>query len=130
SNCLMKSILVIEDDIIMCNILQLILKKQGYIVSIAQNGQEALSLLKKGHFDLIVTDLMLPFANGLELVSKLKASASQNKIPVIILSAVTDERTVREAFDLGADDYLKKPFAPSELVSRIHRLLTKQKITL
>lgn len=126
----MKSILVIEDDIIMCNILQLILKKQGYIVSIAQNGQEALSLLKKGHFDLIVTDLMLPFANGLELVSKLKASASQNKIPVIILSAVTDERTVREAFDLGADDYLKKPFAPSELVSRIHRLLTKQKITL
>ena len=126
----MKSILVIEDDIVMCNMLQLILRKQGYIVSIAQNGQEAFSLLKQGHFDLIVTDLMLPFANGLEVISKLKTNGAQKNIPVIILSAVTDERTVREAFDLGADDYLKKPFAPSELVSRIHRLLTRQKVTL
>ena len=126
----MQSVLIIEDDIVMCNILQLILRKQGYTVSIAQDGQQALSLLKEGRFDLIVTDLMLPFANGLELVSKLKANATQRDIPVIILSAVTDERTVQEAFALGADDYVKKPFAPSELVSRVHRLLNTRKIAL
>jgi DNA-binding response OmpR family regulator len=126
----MQSILIIEDDIVMSNILQLILRKQGYTVSIAQDGQQALSLLKQGRFDLILTDLMLPFANGLELVSKLKANATQRDIPVIVLSAVTDERMVQEAFALGADDYLKKPFAPSELVSRVHRLLNTRKIAL
>lgn len=109
----------------MSRALTLMLSKQGHIVTIAQNGKEALKFLQEVQFDLILTDLMLPFANGMELISKLKQHQLQGNAPVIVVSAVTHEKTIQDAFDLGADDYLKKPITPSELISRVNRLLSK-----
>ncbi|HVI45748.1 MAG TPA: response regulator transcription factor [Chitinophaga sp.] len=119
----MKRILIIEDDTFMARAVNLILGKQGYNITIAQNGKEAIGHMEGGDFDLIITDLMLPFASGLELLSRLKRNQLKKGTPVMILSAITNEKTVLDGFDLGADDYLKKPFAPSELVSRVNRLV-------
>ncbi|RBL91167.1 response regulator transcription factor [Chitinophaga flava] len=122
----MKRILVIEDDAFMARAIALILGKHGYSLTIAQNGKEAIKHMEESEFELIITDLMLPFANGLELLSRYKRSQPRKGTPVMILSAITNEKTVLDGFDLGADDYLKKPFAPSELVSRVNRLLEKK----
>jgi DNA-binding response OmpR family regulator len=121
----MQSILVIEDDNVMGVILQLVLEKRGYKVSVIKNGQEAFNLLNQHSFDLIIADLMLP-SGGLELLAQLKTNTTHKNIPVIIIATVAEENTIQQAFDLGADDFLKKPCAPGELISRVQRLLTSQ----
>lgn len=110
----------------MSRALTLILSKQGYSVTIAHNGKEALQFMDQGGFDLIITDLMLPFANGMELISRLKQNRLKGEIPVMVVSAVSHEKTIQDAFNLGADDYLRKPITPSELVSRVSRLLARK----
>ncbi|ATL49103.1 response regulator [Chitinophaga caeni] len=122
----MKRILVIEDDALMLKTINLILRKQGYEVDLAENGKEAMNFLSSQQYDLVITDLMLPFANGLELVSKIRLNKEKHRVPVIIISAITHESSVTDGFDLGADDYLKKPFVPAELVSRVNRLIAAQ----
>ncbi|MBC9796043.1 response regulator [Sinomicrobium weinanense] len=119
------TILVIEDNLMMLRTLTLILNKQGYKVVEARNGKEALMALKEQHYDLVLTDLMLPYANGYEIIGKLKENIEQRQIPVIILSAVHDEEAVLDGFGIGADDYVKKPFTPGELLSRVSRLIDK-----
>lgn len=120
----MPSILVIEDDNVMQIILQAVLQKQGYTVSIAQNDHQAFDLLNQQHFDLIITDLMLPFNGGPELLRKLKTDPDQKNIPVIAISSDVKEKSVQEAFATGADHFLRKPCPPGELFSCIQRLLT------
>ena len=110
----------------MSRALTLILGKQGHTVTVANNGKEALRFVDGGGFDLIITDLMLPFASGMELISRLKMNHLGEHTPVMVVSAVAHEKTIQDAFDLGADDYLRKPIAPSELVSRVNRLLAKK----
>ncbi|RAJ08488.1 response regulator receiver domain-containing protein [Chitinophaga skermanii] len=121
----MKKILVIEDDTLMLRTIELILKKQGYIVDLAANGKDAMTALTGNHYDLVITDIMLPFANGFELVSKIKNSSTNTNVPVIIISAITHESSITDGFELGVDDYLRKPFVPSELVLRVNRLIEK-----
>ena len=70
--------------------------------------------------DLVITDIMMPYASGLEIVSMVKTQ--EKKIPVIVLSAMGQEKVVLEAFDLGADDYMTKPFSPNELTVRVRKL--------
>ncbi|RPE13301.1 response regulator [Chitinophaga lutea] len=122
----MPRILVIEDDVLMCRALTLMLSKQGHTITIAQNGKDALKFLQETQFDLIITDLMLPFASGMELISRLKMNELQGNTPVMVVSSVAHEKTIQDAFNLGADDYLKKPVTPSELISRVNRLLLKK----
>ena len=122
----MPRILVIEDDVLMCRALTLMLSKQGHTITIAQNGKDALKFLQETQFDLIITDLMLPFASGMELISRLKMNQLQGNTPVMVVSSVAHEKTIQDAFNLGADDYLKKPVTPSELISRVNRLLLKK----
>ncbi|MCW3464184.1 response regulator transcription factor [Chitinophaga nivalis] len=126
----MRNILLVEDDEFVCRTIEIILRKQAYTVTIAKNGQDALQFLKQSTFDLVITDLMLPYANGLELVSKIRHELHLG-MPILVLSAVTHEKTVTEGFDIGVDDYLKKPFNPAELTSRVNRLIEqKEKHTL
>ncbi|MBZ4188330.1 response regulator transcription factor [Niabella beijingensis] len=117
----MDRILLVEDNAVILKTVQFILNKQGYEVVIATNGKEGLEALDREHFDLMITDLMMPFANGMELVEAIRLKAPDTRI--LVLSAVQNEETVTDSFDIGANDYLKKPFTPGELVSRVKRLL-------
>ncbi|MEC5145622.1 response regulator transcription factor [Chitinophaga sp. 212800010-3] len=121
-----NKILLVEDDEFTSKAINIILTKYGYTVTIERNGKDALESLKSSKFDLVISDLMLPYASGLEFISKMRADMKLN-IPVLVLSAITHENTITEGFEIGVDDYLKKPFNPSELTSRVHRLIEQSK---
>ena len=113
-------ILVAEDEPIMQKTIALRLRKDGHEVILADNGREAMDQIDRQMPDLIITDIMMPYSSGLEIVGKVKALT--NKVPVIVLSAMGQENVVLEAFNLGADDYITKPFSPNELSMRVKRL--------
>ncbi len=118
-----KKILIVDDKAEFRRLTKTILSG-NYQVESAENGVEALSLLQNGYMpDLIVSDLMMPVLGGRDLVDQLKASGAFKHIPIIILSSIdkTDEKI--KLIKMGADDYLEKPYNPSELVVRIEKLL-------
>ncbi|MEO8111865.1 MAG: response regulator [Ginsengibacter sp.] len=114
------TILVAEDEIIILKTIELRLKKDGHSVILTQDGREALKQIEDSEVDLIITDIMMPFASGLEIIEAVKRKPGK-KIPVIVLSAMGQENVVLEAFQLGADDYITKPFSPNELSLRVKR---------
>ena len=113
-------ILVAEDEPIMLKTIALRLRKDGHDVITADNGRDAMEQIDQHKPDLIITDIMMPYSSGLEIVGKVKGQG-QN-VPVIVLSAMGQENVVLEAFNLGADDYITKPFSPNELSVRVKRL--------
>lgn len=119
-------ILIAEDEPMMLMIIDKQLKNDGYTTTPVTDGREALQALEQENFDLIITDILMPFTSGLELVGIVKSNNLKN-IPMIVLSAIGQESTVMEAFQLGADDFLTKPFNPSELSMRVKRLLASGK---
>jgi DNA-binding response OmpR family regulator len=116
-------ILVAEDETIMLKTIDLRLRKDGYEVFLAEDGRKALEQVVALLPDLIITDIMMPYASGLEIIGLVR-TITEKRIPVIILSAMGQEDVVLEAFQLGADDYITKPFSPNELSVRVKRLLT------
>ena len=116
-------ILVAEDEPIMQKTIALRLKKDGHDVITTDNGREALSLISSENPDLVITDIMMPYASGLEIVASIRSSGK--KLPVIVLTAMGQENVVLEAFQLGADDFIAKPFSPNELSMRVKRLLVR-----
>lgn len=112
-------ILVAEDELIMLKTIEFRLRKDGHTVVTAQDGMDALKKLGDLQPDLIITDIMMPFSSGLELISAVKKASK--KIPIIVLSAMGQESAVLEAFQLGADDYITKPFSLNELSVRVNR---------
>jgi DNA-binding response OmpR family regulator len=119
----MATILIIEDDDIMLKAIRNILTKSGYIVITAKDGKEAFEQLDNSEYDIVITDLMMPYANGLEVVSRLRSDSTKRHVSIIVVSSVGNEETITEAFRLGADDYLKKPIMAGELLIRIKKLL-------
>jgi DNA-binding response OmpR family regulator len=117
-------ILVAEDDELILKTIEHKLVKEGYEVLLTRNGKDAIESLKNYPVDLIITDIMMPFASGIEILSALKTM--DKKIPVIMLSSMGQEEVILEAFDLGAYDFIVKPFSPNELILRIKRLLPKR----
>ncbi len=117
------TILVAEDEIMMRKTIEFRLNKDGHTVITASDGRDALQKIEEVEFNLVITDLMMPFASGLEIISAVKKKAM--RIPVIVLSAMGQENTVLEAFQLGADDYMTKPFSPNELSMRVKRFATE-----
>ena len=113
-------ILIVEDDILLLKTLEFKLIKDGYIVVTLKNGFDAIEYLKENEPDLIVTDIMMPFINGLEIISFVR-NEKKSKVPIIVLSSAGLEKTVLEAFQLGADDFVTKPFSPNELSIRIKK---------
>ena len=112
-------ILVAEDEALMLRTIELKLRKDGHDVIGCSDGKQALQKIAEHAPDLVITDIMLPFASGLEIVQEVKKL--EKKISVIVLSAMGQEKTVEEAFSLGADDYVTKPFSLSELSIRVKR---------
>jgi DNA-binding response OmpR family regulator len=117
-------ILIAEDDEMMLKTMEFKLIREGYEVIPCIDGNEALNKIVLENPDLILSDIEMPFASGLDIVNKVKVELKLN-IPIIILSAVGLEKTVLMAFELGADDFITKPFSPNELIVRIKRLLLK-----
>lgn len=115
-------ILIADDELIMLKIIELRLKKDGHEVIVTSNGQEALEKIKQEDPDMIIADIMMPFTSGLEIVSVVKQDKQRRNVPIIILSSMGQENVVLEAFNLGADDYITKPFSPNELSMRVKRL--------
>lgn len=115
-------ILVAEDEPLMLMAIEAKLKNDGFEVAGTSDGQEALKALDTFEPDLIITDILMPYTSGLELISIVKTT-KYNSVPIIVLSAIGEEDTVMEAFQLGADDFLTKPFNPTELSVRVRRLL-------
>jgi DNA-binding response OmpR family regulator len=114
-------ILVAEDEPIMLKTIELRLKKDGHEVIATDNGLDAMKQIDAALPDLIITDIMMPYSSGLEIIGKVRGLEGK-KIPVIVLSAMGQENVVLEAFNLGADDYITKPFSPNELSIRVKRL--------
>ncbi len=121
-------ILIIEDDPVVRRMVRQTLSKQkDWKIVEAENGKKALEILKKLRPDLIILDIMMPEMDGFEFLEHFRADLSNNAIPVIILSALADEKNQLKGFDLGADDYLIKPVQPDLLLARIERFVRRRK---
>ena len=120
-----SNILVIEDDERMAELINRALSEAGYCVQLCNDGSKGLSTAFRQRFDLIITDIILPGLNGLELCKQLKQA--DDSYPIIMLTALgtTDDKV--DGFDAGADDYMVKPFEMRELLARIHALLKRSK---
>ena len=116
-------ILIAEDDELILKTVEHKLVKEGYDVIVTRNGKDAIEQIKETEVDLIITDIMMPFASGTEILSAVRSLGQ--KTPVIMLSSMGQEEVVLNAFDLGASDFMVKPFSPSELLLRIKRLTAK-----
>lgn len=116
-------ILIAEDDELILKTIEHKLLKEGHEVILARNGKDAIETLKTRDVDLAITDIMMPFASGIEILSAIKTMGKQ--VPVIMLSSMGQEEVVLNAFDLGAADFIVKPFSPNELILRIKRFSLK-----
>jgi DNA-binding response OmpR family regulator len=119
------TVLVCEDEEIMLTALEFRLRRQGFNVAIARDGDEAIKMLADLTPDVLVTDIMMPKVTGLELITHVRANVSTT-MPVIVISAIELDEVILEAFKLGANDFITKPFKPNELVLRIRRLIQEQ----
>ncbi|UQD56516.1 response regulator transcription factor [Flavobacterium sp. K5-23] len=119
-------IVIAEDEEMLLKAMEFKLLKEGFEVIACSNGEEAMEQIVSQNPDIIITDIMMPIVNGLEIVKKVKMELKLT-IPIIILSSVGFENTVEEAFALGVDDFITKPFNPSELIIRVKRQLLRVK---
>lgn len=118
-------ILVVEDEMMLLKTIEFRLKKEGFEIVTAPNGKVAKEMIPNELPDLIVSDIMMPYVSGLELVKHVK-DFKEKDIPVILLTTLRQETNVMKAFELGADEFMTKPFSPAELVIRVKRILLKR----
>lgn len=118
----MERILVVEDDLKTANLIGLYLRQAGYDVELAHNGYAGLEIARTTQPDLVVLDLMLPTMDGLDICRLLRAEST---VPIIILTARATEDDVLRGLELGADDYIAKPFSPREVVARVRTVLRR-----
>jgi two-component system response regulator CpxR len=115
-------LLLIDDDVELCNLMAEYFSRQAYAVDCVHNGREGLAKALEGPYDLVVLDVMLPVLDGFEVLRQLR---KRSGVPVIMLTARTREPDRIAGLDAGADDYLPKPFGPDELVARIRAVLRR-----
>lgn len=120
----MSKVLIIEDDKIISNGLKQALTIEGYEVNCAYDGDTGLYMVKTESPDLVIMDIMMPNMNGFEVTTELRRHG--DKVPIIILSARTESKDKIRGLDLGADDYVTKPFDLDELLARVRRFLKKE----
>jgi len=115
----MSKILIVDDNIKNLQVLANTLADVGYEIEYAQNGQEALEVLKSDSFDIILMDVMMPVMNGFDACKQIKENDKYKEIPIIFLTAKTDEESISNGFMVGGVDYVAKPFNSKELLSRV-----------
>jgi DNA-binding response OmpR family regulator len=119
-------ILVAEDDQVILMLLEFRLKKDGHEVVVTHDGREALEKIDEFQPDIVITDIMMPYVSGLEIIGAVKSKYPES-MRVIILSGMGQENVVLEAFKLGADDFITKPFSPNEVSVHVRRFDTGRK---
>jgi len=120
-----EKIAVIEDEADILEVVQYNLRREGYLVVSSRNGEEGLDRIRKENPDLVLLDLMLPGLDGLEVCKRLQADPLTAAIPVIMVTAKGEESDVVLGLQLGADDYVTKPFSPKELLARVKAVLRR-----
>lgn len=119
-----RRVLIIEDDVKLADLVRMYLERDGYRVTVAHEGREGLGLARNGRPDLIILDLMLPGMSGSEICRSLRR---ESEVPIIMLTARTTEDDKLAGLDLGADDYVTKPFSPREVVARVRTVLRRSR---
>jgi DNA-binding response OmpR family regulator len=120
-----KKIVLIEDDQDINRLVTHYLTKEGYVIKSSQDGIRGLQLIKQERPDLVILDLMLPEMDGLEVCKRLRADTKTSVLPIIVLTAKGEESDKIVGLELGADDYVTKPFSPKELVARVKALFRR-----
>ncbi|HKZ57397.1 MAG TPA: response regulator [Thermodesulfovibrionales bacterium] len=120
-----KHIFVVDDEADLVKLVTYNLKKEGFLVDSAQDGEKVLAKVKKGKYDLIILDLMLPGLQGMELCRIIRNDPKTSSLPIIMLTAKGEEVDRVLGLELGADDYITKPFSPRELVARVKAVLRR-----
>lgn len=116
--------LVVEDNEHVCYMLEFILKRAGYDVNAVHNGRDAQAAIENLEpVDVIVLDLMLPYISGYQLISEIRDNPDWQHVPIVVLSGKVMEHDIVKALDLGANDYITKPFRPEELLARLRRIV-------
>ena len=118
----MSNILIVDDDIHLRKLVRTYVKMAGHQFDEAENGSQAIEKILTGNFDLIILDVLMPGINGFKTLEEIR---KESQIPVIMLTALSEEYDKLSGFNLGADDYLVKPFSPKELVARIGAVLKR-----
>lgn len=118
-----KKILIIEDEKMVNYFLETRLKKEGFNVEIALNGQEALHKVYNKGYDLILTDMMIPNISGLELIMRIKKSELNSNVPILVLSGLSSADLIVDVLAIGVNDYITKPFSIKVLMAKINQLL-------
>jgi len=118
-----KNILLLEDDIALAETLKELLQESGYGVDMVHNANDAIDASYETNYSLYIFDINVPDMNGLELLESLRKA--DDKTPAIFISALVDMNSISKAFEIGADDYLKKPFFPEELLIRVKAKFTQ-----
>ncbi len=119
-------LLMVEDEEDIAFLVRFLLERNGIEVEHLPDGRQALARLQAPPPDLVLLDVMLPYHDGLELVERLRAEPAWAQVPVLMLTAKARERDIVRALELGADDYVTKPFQPEELLARIRRLTARK----
>lgn len=122
-----EKILIVEDDADIVEMIGYNLKKEGYRTVSVLNGEDSIPLIKRERPDLIILDLLLPGIDGLEVCRNLKEKEMTAQIPIIMLTAKSQETDKIVGLELGADDYITKPFSPRELIARMRAVLRRSK---
>ena len=120
-----KKILIVEDEADIAKLVKFYLDKEGFQTNVAKSGGEALKHLKSERPDLVILDLMLPEMDGIEVCKKVRSAPDTALIPIIMLTAKAEESDIIVGLELGADDYVTKPFSPKALVARVKALLRR-----
>ena len=118
----MYKVLICDDQPDIVNALKIYLKPEGYELLTAQNGREALDLVKKQHVDLILMDIMMPLMDGITATDKIRELSN---VPIILLTAKSETEDVVLGLNVGADDYITKPFVPVEVLARVRSQLRR-----
>ena len=120
--------LLVDDDEDIVYLLRLLLLRDGFLVHTATNGRDAAEFIACSNpTDIVITDLMLPYVSGFELITQIRENRQWNRVPVIVLSGKVTERDAVRSLEIGANDYVTKPYNPQELSARIKRHLYLQR---
>ena len=122
-----KKVLIVDDEKDIVELITYNLRKEGFVADSAPDGETALAKIKKGNYDLVILDLMLPGLQGIEFCRIIRNDAKMASLPVIMLTAKGEEVDRVLGLEMGADDYITKPFSPRELVARINAVLRRAK---
>jgi two-component system phosphate regulon response regulator PhoB len=117
--------LIVEDEAALVELIRYNLEKEGYEIDVAMDGEEAILLIEERQPDIVILDWMLPKLAGIEVCRRLRSRAATRNLPVIMLTARTEEADRIRGLDIGADDYMTKPFSMSELVARIRAVMRR-----